>query len=220
MLELLIEHEDFCVINKPPNSVVHKTPGAEKSTVLLQTLRDQLGKRIYPVHRLDNGTTGCLAFAFSSEAAAGLQKALQSDESTKQYLALMRGDVPESGVFDRPLTSEKRVVQPAETLFQKKIQFQNVALVELTLKTGRRHQIRRHAAHATHHVVGDVKYGKGWLNRRFRETFGFHRMFLHCEKLAFQIEGESEAVVAHCPLDSELVGLLEKLKNHSAESTP
>ena len=219
MLELLFEHKDFCVINKPPNSVVHKTPGAEKSLVLLQTLRDQLGKRIYPVHRLDNGTTGCLAFAFSPEAAARLQTAFQSSDSVKQYLALMRGCVPESGVFDRPLTSEKGVVQLAETQFQKKVQYKDVALVQLSLKTGRRHQIRRHASHATHHVVGDVKYGKGWLNRRFRETFGFYRMFLHCEKLAFQIEGVSETVVVHCPLDSELNGLLVKLQNQQAEST-
>lgn len=192
--------------------MVHKTPGAEKSLVLLQTLRDQLGKTVYPVHRLDNATSGCLAFAFNSESAARLQESFQSSDSEKCYLALMRGKMPESGVYDRPLTSEKGVVQEAVTRFQLKHQYSDVALVELVIKTGRRHQIRRHAAHAGHHVVGDVNYGKGWLNRRFREEFGFHRMFLHCHRLSFEFPGTEKRTEVICPLSEELNDLLSRLK--------
>lgn len=212
-LEIIYQAHDFCIINKPANSVVHRTPGADKSLVLLQTLRDQLGKTIYPVHRLDNATTGCLAFAFSSEAAALLQRSLQSDTSTKTYLALMRGRVPESGIYNRPLTNDRGLSQAAETHFLLKYQFEDVSLVELTLKTGRRHQIRRHAAHAGHHIIGDVNYGKGWLNRRFRDEYGFHRMFLHCSQLRFLFSEDDAYTDVECPLDNELQTLLHRLRD-------
>lgn len=215
MLEIIFKDSEFCVINKPAGSVVHKTPGAEKSLILLQALRDQLGKTIYPVHRLDNGTSGCLVFAFSSKAAASLQRALQDTSSVKSYIALMRGQPPVRGVYDRPLTSEKGVIQPAVTRFQLKQQFDEVALVDLEIETGRRHQIRRHAAHAGHHVVGDVNYGKGWLNRRFREKYDFYRMFLHCQRLSFELPGKNEKVDVQCPLDEELQRLVERLGQES-----
>lgn len=211
MIEILYRDDDFCVINKPANSVVYKTPGAEKSLVLLQTLRDQLGQKVFPVHRLDNGTSGCLAFALSSEAAAEVQRALGEQESKKVYLTLLRGHPADEGVIDRPLTGEKGVKQEAITYYKVLKRYKDVSLVEVEIKTGRKHQIRRHMAFEGHQIIGDVNHGKGWLNRHYRENFNFYRMFLHCHHLELFFKSKNKTIQINCPLPEDLNVLLNTL---------
>ena len=209
-IEVLFIDEHLCVVNKQAGHVVHRTRGAT-GPVVLQTLRDQLGQHVYPVHRLDGGTSGCLAFALSSEVAAGLQASLQSDLSVKKYTALCRGHLESEGVYDRPLTGEKKQKQEAITKYRVLKEFDEVSLLELQLITGRRHQIRRHLAHEVHQIIGDVNYGRGWLNRRFRENYDFHRMFLHCHELSFDHPVTGDRINIQCPLPKELTELLDKL---------
>ena len=190
MLEILKTTADYCVVNKPFGYVVHRTPGAEKFPALLQTLRDQVGKHVYPVHRLDRGTSGCITFAFSPEATKEIQAALESDKSKKRYHALCLGGLPDSGQIDRPLTNEKKEKQDALTHFKVIERILRYDFVELEISTGRQHQIRRHLSHLKSHIIGDVNHGKGWLNRKFREDYDFHRLFLHCSDLCFEAFGK------------------------------
>jgi tRNA pseudouridine65 synthase len=208
-LEILFCDAELCVINKPSSHVVHRTRGAGGSPLILQALRDQLAKRIYPVHRLDRGTSGCLAFAFSSETAAKLQQALADGE--KRYTALCLGHLPSEGSFDRELTGENGKKQPAHTKYRILKEFAHCSLLDLRILTGRKHQIRRHLSGEGHHIIGDVNHGKGWLNRRFREDFGFHRLFLHCHALSFLHPRTGEKIQLNCPLPDELHALLESL---------
>jgi tRNA pseudouridine65 synthase len=207
-IEILHLDKDICVVNKPSGYTVHRTPGAENSPILLQTLRDQLDRKLYPIHRLDRGTSGCIAFAFSSECASKLQSSLQSETSTKKYQALCLGHLPKQGVINRDLSNEKKVKQSAITKYRVLKEFEKYSLLELEILTGRRHQIRRHLSFLGHHIIGDVEHGKGWLNRRFRDEFNFHRLFLHCSELSFEHPYGSQLVTVKYQLTSELEALL------------
>lgn len=211
-IEIVYESTNYCIVNKPSGYVVHKTAGAESAPVLLQTLRDQIGKKVYPVHRLDRSTSGCLLMAFDSKTTAKLQQTLSLDMSLKKYLLLCRGHLNSSqGIFDRPLSDENKVKKEARTDYRLIQKFKEFSLVEATLRTGRKHQIRRHFEFEKHHIVGDVNYGKGWLNREFREKFGLQRIFLHCTDLSFECPISQKRAEAHAPLPMELQSILEQL---------
>ncbi|MGH1468990.1 MAG: RluA family pseudouridine synthase [Bdellovibrionales bacterium] len=209
MIEVLYLDDNFCVVNKPSGSVVHRTRGAESFPIVLQLLRDQLGKKVFPVHRLDRGTSGCLVFAFDSETTALLQTALK--EGRKKYTALCLGCPPLEGVFDRELTAENKVKKEAMTKFKRVGTFENYSLLELDLITGRKHQIRRHLSFEGHHIVGDVNYGKGWLNRKFREDHDFNRLFLHCHEISFAHPETGKQIHIESALSLELETLLKSL---------
>ncbi len=217
MIEILYQDEYICAINKASGSVVYKTAGAGDSPVILQALRDQIGKKIFPVHRLDRGTSGVMVFALSSEAAALLQNSLS--EAKKKYYGLCLGQPGDEGQIDRALKNEKGVEQKAITKFKKVDSFtiqnpeQIYSLLELEILTGRKHQIRRHLSYLGHHLVGDTTHGKGWLNRRFRERYDFNRLFLHCHSLRIKHPVTKQALSLNAPMASELLELLNQLEN-------
>lgn len=163
-LKILYRDRDIVAIHKPAGSVVYKD-GAEAGVPVMQDLlREQLAKQVFPVHRLDKGTCGVLVFALSSPMAAELQKAFMGREFKKTYLALVGGEIPESGRINEPLTGNKdKIKKPALTRFQRhkvgKIKDTVVSLVELWPESGRYHQIRRHLRHIGHSIIGDVQYG-------------------------------------------------------------
>ena len=150
-----------------------------------------------------------MVFAFDSKTTALLQIALR--EGKKKYFALCLGHPPFEGVFDRELTAENKVKKKAVTKFKRLASFEHHSLLELDLITGRRHQIRRHLSFEGHHIVGDVNYGKGWLNRKFREDYEFKRLFLHCFLISFAHPETGEKIHVECGLSEELEILLEKL---------
>ena len=183
MLPILHSDDRFVVVDKPPGILVHRSRVAADRITLLQLLRDQLGRFVYPAHRLDRPASGAIAFALSGEDARVLQDALQADDAIKEYLVLCRGETEEQFVSDRPLTSDRGVAQDARTSFQRLEIMRGFTLLRARLHTGRRHQIRRHLAHLGHQVVGDTKYGKGGINRWLRADFGLERLFLHASRL-------------------------------------
>ena len=211
-LEILHQTERYCVINKPSGYVVHNTPGAEDAPVVLQTLRDQLNKRIYPVHRIDRSTSGCLIMAFDPEMTSFLQRSLADAGSLKIYTLLCRGHFDaKEGRFDRPLGDEKGEKKEALTTYEVIQEFEEYSLVQARLHTGRKHQIRRHFAFERHQLVGDVNHGKGWLNRRFREVHDLHRLFLHCSMIRIRCPIEGKPVTIKCELPQELQEVLSRL---------
>lgn len=204
--------DDVVVVAKPAHMSVHRGPhsGPEEHFVL-QTVRDQILRHLYPVHRLDRQTSGVLAFGLSKKAAGQLQENLQADDAEKTYLTLARGETDEEFVSERELTDERGVYQPARTEFRRRATFSRCSLLEARLWTGRTHQIRRHLDHLAHQVIGDRHHGKGRINNWFREHYGLPRMFLHAWRLTVRLPGQDETRTFRAPLPQDLRQFLERL---------
>jgi tRNA pseudouridine65 synthase len=193
-LEVLYEDEDFVAVHKPAGMLVHRGWGND-GVPALQVLRDQLGKRVFPVHRLDRATSGVLLFAFSPELARDTQLLFQAGKVRKVYLALTRGNQIVEGSIEHPLALRAgSSPKPACTHLRRLGVFERYGLYEAEPLTGRTHQIRKHLKHVSHPLIGDVRYGKGEHNRVFRERFGFHRLALHCRELSFPHPRRAEQV--------------------------
>jgi tRNA pseudouridine65 synthase len=185
ILTVLHRDDSLVAVDKPSGMAVHRGWSQERH-VVLTVLRDQIGRHLYPVHRLDRGTSGALVLALDPATAHSLQERFAAGEVRKRYLALVRGIPPEEGVIDSPVPRSPggpRV--PAVTEFRRLGTFERYALLEVVPRTGRLHQIRRHLKHISHPLIGDVRYGKGEHNRLFRERFGLHRLALHALELGF-----------------------------------
>jgi tRNA pseudouridine65 synthase len=210
-LPLLFRDDLLVVVGKPSGLAVHRGLSREK-VVVLQTLRDLLGRRVYPVHRLDRATSGALLLALDAGTARRLQEQFESGGVEKRYLALVRGIPPEEGVIDHPVPrgpGGERV--DAVTEFRRLATFERYALVEARPRTGRFHQIRRHFKHLSHPLIGDVRYGKGEHNRLFRERFGLHRLALHALELAFEHPETGERLRIAAPIPEDLAGPLRAM---------
>ncbi len=202
-IAILHKDERLIVVSKPAGMIVHRGWGLDAVTVA-DIVRDQLvGQPVHAVHRLDRGTSGVLLFALDAAAARHLQSEFQSSGTEKLYLALVRGPMLNSCTLDHPVPRVKdgeRV--PAITNFIPIAHKDRWSLVEARPKTGRLHQIRRHLKHLSHPVVGDVKYGKGPINRLFREEYSLHRMALHAWKISLtHPDGHRLDIQAELPQD-------------------
>ena len=217
-LTVLFQDDWLVAVDKPAGMPVHRSRQCPEREVALRAVRDQTGRHVYPVHRLDRATSGVLVFGFSREAAAGLCEQWRKREVAKEYLAVVRGWLADDvGVVDYPLAEEEgSAPQAAVTRYRclRRAEMpwptpphptSRYSLVLVTTETGRRHQIRRHFHHLSHPVVGDTVYGDGRHNRRFRDTFACHRLLLHAARVAFchPVTGE-ELTLASGPDESFL----------------
>jgi len=214
-LEILFRDDWLCAVNKPPGIMVHRSRISTDRTFVLQNLRDQLGRRVWPVHRLDRATSGVLVFALDSESARQLGQAFMERRVEKRYRAVVRGWTEEYGVIDHPLARHKQA-EPREagTRYRRLASCElpvpvggfdtaRYALVEASPETGRRHQIRRHFKHISHHLIGDTTYGDGRHNRLFREHLRCHRMLLHASRLVLDHPWEGGQLELVAPLEAE-----------------
>lgn len=178
--------------------MIHRTKITEDKIFVLQLLRKQLGqKRIFPIHRLDRGTSGVLVFGKSSEVASQLSEQFRKQQVRKVYHAIIRGYIDEKGVVDYPIAREKwlekkEAITHYKRLNQSEVPFaigrypqSRYTLVEARPKSGRRHQIRRHFSHLRHPVIGDKKHGDIHHNKYFKEVLGINRMLLHAKEISF-----------------------------------
>jgi tRNA pseudouridine65 synthase len=212
MILTVLHRDDFLVaVNKPSGIAVHRGLSRERH-VVLTVLRDQIGRHLYPVHRLDRGTSGALVFALDPATARGLQERFVAGEVRKRYLALVRGIPPEESVVDSPVPRAPggpRV--PAVTEIRRLATFERYSLLEAVPRTGRLHQIRRHLKHISHPVIGDVRYGKGEHNRLFRDRFGLHRIALHALDLGFPHPANGSWLALAAPVPEDLAGPLRAM---------
>ena len=200
-LRVLWRDDRLVAIHKPPGWLVHRTGlDAHETRFVVQTLRDQLGQRVYPVHRLDKGTSGVLLMALDPEAARRVTQAFEAREIDKGYVALARGWAPDAVRVDHPLKPDDAPAdaqaQPAVTDVRCLARMElpeaaeprhpttRVCLVEARPATGRRHQIRRHLKHLSHPIIGDATHGKGPINRWWAQRLGLQRLWLHAFELA------------------------------------
>jgi tRNA pseudouridine65 synthase len=206
----------------------------EAKQYALQLARDVLGQRVYPVHRLDRPTAGCLLFALSPEAASRMMEQFASGDVRKTYLAVVRGYTAASGVIDHPLaedvdvTTDRRArrdkaAQPTVTSYQTLASVElphavgryataRYSLVRVAPRTGRRHQIRRHMKHIFHPIIGDTTHGDAAHNRFFREQFGCRRLLLAATALTLPHPYTGQNLHVTAPLDEEFRTLLDHLR--------
>ena len=204
-IDVLHRDDAIVVVDKPSGLSVHRGDD-QSSTFALNLTRNAIGQWVYPVHRLDRATSGVLVFALSPEHARNLQEAFTARHVSKTYLALVRGKPPQSGVVDSPMAKREggpdveSVTEFARLFFAPD---PRLSLVEARPKTGRRHQIRRHLRRIDHPVAGDVNYGNGDDNRRYRAQLGLYRLALHATRLSFShpITGERVCFESAIPDD-------------------
>ncbi len=212
-IPLIYRDESLVAVCKPSGLAVHRG-WANDPRYAMTEVRDRLGRWVYPVHRLDRATSGVLVFALDRETARRLQEQFQDGRVVKRYLALVRGIPPESGVIDHPVKRSLRGVErvPAVTEYRRLGTFERYALVEARPLTGRLHQIRRHFKHLSHPLVGDVRYGKGPINRHFRERFGLHRLALHAREMRLPHPSDGRPLCWLAEIPEDLAGPLRVME--------
>ena len=225
---LLFEDEHLLALNKPAGVAVHGGSGVSSGVIeQLRKARPE-ARFLELVHRLDKETSGVLLLAKKRSALTALQDQFRDRGTHKVYQALVWGQWPARlKVIDQALLKttdaagdrQVRVVSPAHeqarraiTLVKVQRQFASVALLDVTLKTGRTHQIRVHLAHAGHAIVGDPKYGDFAANKAFAKAWHFARMFLHARELGFEHPAGAGRISLTAPLPPECETLLASLR--------
>jgi tRNA pseudouridine65 synthase len=222
--EIPVLHRDchLVAVHKPAGLLVHRNAHAGREPFLLQILRDQLGQRLYPVHRLDRPTSGLMIMALSPQAAHSLALQFADQGVSKTYLAVTRGYTPAQGLIGEPLRSESGALQEARTEYTRLATAEipqpvgpnptaRYSLVRVFPRTGRTHQIRRHFAHIRHPLIGDVLRGDGRQNRFFREHFELHRLLLASVELTFLHPEDNSPMTLTCPPARELLDLFGQM---------
>jgi 23S rRNA pseudouridine955/2504/2580 synthase len=227
---VLFEDEAFLAIDKPAGVAVHGGSGVSFGVIEQMRQARPQARLLELVHRLDRETSGILLIAKKKSALKALQDQFRERETGKTYLALVKGRWPAKlKVLDQPLhkylqpDGERRVrittkddPDGMKSVTLVKVSQQLVApaglqescpdgfsLLEVTIKTGRTHQIRVHLASAGHPIAGDDKYGDFELNRQLTRI-GFKRMFLHAWRLQFAHPATGGALELHSELPAEL----------------
>jgi 23S rRNA pseudouridine955/2504/2580 synthase len=225
---VVYEDEHLIAVNKPAGVAVHGGSGVSFGVIeQLRRARPQ-ARFLELVHRLDKETSGLLLIAKKRSALTALQDQLRERATGKTYAALVTGAWPASRkVIDVPLhkfltgEGERRVravdaghedAKRSITLVKVAKRYSGYTLLDVTIKTGRTHQIRVHLAHEGHPIVGDEKYGDFALNKALaRGAARFERMFLHARRLRFQHPATGEAIELEAPLPPECEAFLATL---------
>lgn len=221
-LKIIYHDEHYIAVDKPAGVMVHRTRISEDTRFVLQQLRDQIGQRVYPVHRLDRPTSGVLVFGLDSDAARRLVGLFEKRMVSKRYLAVVRGYISEGSRIDYPLQEEEgRLPQQAVTEYRRLATVElpfavgryataRYSLVEVLPETGRMHQIRKHMKHIFHPIVGDTTHGDGKHNQLFRDQFGIYRLLLMATDLGFIHPYLGVQVSLQSRLDEELEQLFDR----------
>ncbi|KAF7598322.1 MAG: pseudouridylate synthase [Candidatus Dactylopiibacterium carminicum] len=232
-MPILYRDDHLVAVHKPSGLLVHRSELDRHETLFaVQLLRQQIGQWVWPVHRLDRGTSGVLLFALDRETLALAGQAFETREVLKEYLAVVRGWPEDSGSIDHPLKpdNDPRLPQRGEPYAQAALtRYETLARMELPLaaddryptsryalvrlhpETGRRHQLRRHLKHISHPIIGDATHGKGAHNRLIATHFGCHRMLLACTRLELQHPRTGEQLLLQAAPDGDFERLLARL---------
>lgn len=228
-LDIYYEDESVIVVNKPPNMVVHPAAGNWSGTLVNALLfhcknLSGIGGKIRPgvIHRLDKDTSGLLVFAKDDNAHKVLSKQIKERLVKRRYLAIVLGDLEGSGKIEAPIgraiTDRKRMSvktkkgREAITYYRVLDRLGQATLVEVTLETGRTHQIRVHFSHIKHPVLGDPVYGGSPLKTQdSRLKTLVKRQMLHAETLGFFHPKTGEYLEFSSPMPEDMDEVLNFL---------
>ncbi len=223
-INIVYEDDYLMIINKPQDMVVHPAPGNYTGTLvngLLYHCKDKLSGingEIRPgiVHRIDKDTSGLLMIAKNDEAHLGLSNLLKGHDITRKYEAIVHGNIKaDEGIIEQPLgrspNDRKKMAivsdgRYAKTQFRVIERFGKFTHVELTLYTGRTHQIRVHMKHIGHPLLGDPVYGPT------KATFGLNKQMLHAKVLGFVHPITGKEMYFDSELPTYFVNIIDKLK--------
>lgn len=198
---ILLEAERYVVVAKPPRSIVHHNAWTRGQTALVDALHDQLQRKVFPVHRLDYQTSGCLIFALDGPMAGKLNLALP--QGHKRYLAMVRGYFrsEEPVLIETPMKDDNGILKEARSSVRAlgRSHEPRCSLLLVEPHTGRIHQVRRHVRDLGHPVLGDHEHGDTRVNRSWREAHGLARLALHCLSIELDLP-EGERLAVRCPL--------------------
>ncbi len=242
---ILYEDNNVLLINKPRGVLVQKDEGYKDKPLDQMVIEYLMFKGEYdpqndlafkpgPAHRIDRNTSGIVIFGKNHDALAYLFELFQKHELIgKHYLCLVTGDIESEGEVDVPLRknfdTKKVVVAPlssgaktAKTIYHPIERFGDFTLLDITLVTGRTHQIRVHMSYIRHHVVGDGKYGDFKVNNMVDREYGFKNQFLHASEVHF---GQLEKPLTNlsrksfkAEMPQEYIDLLNKLRDRKKEN--
>lgn len=235
---IVYEDKNVIFINKPRGVLVQKDDHSNDKALDQMVIEylmykgeydpfDEVAFKPGPAHRIDRNTSGFVIFGKNHASLVYLFELLKNHELIgKHYLSLVCGDIEKGDEVNAPLRKnfdQKKVVvaktkdggKPSRTIYKPVKRFGDYTLLDLTLVTGRTHQIRVHMSYIRHHVVGDTKYGDFKANNYFEKEFGFKNQFLHASELHFgklskPLENlSSKSFIA--PLPQEYLDILDKL---------
>ena len=236
-LDIHYQDEAILVINKPAGLVVHPAPGHYTDTLVNGLLFEFPPLRKLPragiVHRLDKDTTGLLVVARTAEAHNHLVSQLQQRAFSREYQALVHGEIVSGDTIDlpigrHPISRKKMAVvergKEAITHFRIEEKFNDFTLVKVKLETGRTHQIRVHFSHLKHALVGDPMYGVRNLKPKgMKEAFtkvldGFQRQALHARSLGLVHPVSGEWIEWECETPTDLLTLMAAIREHDEQT--
>lgn len=218
---ILYEDDDIIAINKPSGIAVHKGSGLRFG--IIEAFRQiDTDQPLELVHRLDRETSGCLLLAKNRQILAQLHELLRHEKIVrieKTYLALLSGQwkagdiTVETGISKIKRGGEHLMQIDAEgdhaiSHFKPLEIFEDCSLMQINIETGRTHQIRVHAQHCEHPILGDSKYGDKPANKAFK-ALGLKRLFLHAQQLQLPL---NDPITIKAPLSDDLEQLLQKLR--------
>lgn len=205
-LTILYEDEYIIVVDKPVGYIIYDTDNDKPSICnFLSYYYKQYKKKcdIYPIHRLDQDTTGCLIFAKDLISASNLSKSFEKNEVTKKYVSLVSGVLNKEGSINKNIGKDRHINgkmvicergKPALTKYKVLKSNNKLSLVEAIPVTGRTHQVRIHLASIGNPLVGDSLYGS---------KVKFDRVLLHCQSISFIHPIKKKAVTVFSPLPLE-----------------
>ena len=205
-IDIIYDHHDFILVNKPAGLDVHNKPGN-----LLDLLEANTQLRFHAVHRLDQDTSGILVLAKTAKVTTTLQASLQSSQSQKSYLAIVKGQPnPSQGQWSMPISAKAEGRRDPAGLAKHRIeactqymvieQTPWLSLLKCRLLTGRQHQIRKHCALARCPIVGDLRYGDPKHARLMTHKFKFKHLALHACSISFNYLGQEYSFSQKPPL--------------------
>ncbi len=221
-------------VYKPAGLLVHRSAIDRRETrFALQLVRDQLGHRVFPLHRIDKPTAGILLFALDRDTARRHGELVQARPPDKRYLAVVRGHTGPVGEINYSLREQQdrmtdrladqdKAAQPAVSRYRTLEQVEighpvgpyataRYSLLGLQPLTGRKHQLRRHLKHIFHPIVGDTTHGDGRHNAFVRDYTGRHRLMLAAVGLVTDHVHTGTRLAIQAPLDAEFVEILRRL---------
>jgi 23S rRNA pseudouridine1911/1915/1917 synthase len=228
-LDVLVDDPALLIVNKPPGLVVHPGSGNPDGTLVNALLHFDPALAPLPraglVHRLDKDTSGCLLIARTTASHKALVSAMKRREIKRRYKALVWGELIAGGTVDEPLgrhpvDRRRQVVRRdgrhAVTHYRVAQRLKGATLLDVTLETGRTHQIRVHMAHERYPIVGDPMYGRrgapAGLSEAQRNAWQrFPRQALHAWELALDHPETGEPVQATAPIPDDMQRLIDLL---------
>lgn len=238
-LEILYQDDDLVAVNKPAGLFAHPSRlDSGNFDTLFGRITEQLGQKVYFIHRLDRPTSGVMLLALNRESVQQLAEDFREHRIGKEYLAIARGFCPDEGRIDRPLQRQlDRIAdklsradlppQDAITDYQTLERFEyplpteryetsRFSFMRLFPKTGRQHQLRRHLKHLAHPIVGDRTHGDHRLNKRIAEKFGVDRMLLVAKRLTFTHPKSGAEITVEACVGPQFQSFLDQLRPHQS----